>query len=250
MSGGYYLLLNNLNEQETKVVKSLIYHISSGKNKVSITKIAQENFVSTSFIVKLSKKMGFEGYSDLYYHLQKRGTTVPKEEGILNYCTKKQVDDFCNILYEYKNKNGFVIGAGFAEMVAAYIVQRLAVCGFMIYNRVHFYDFVMFQDEINTKESEKNIIPTYIIAISQSGETDTVVKDVLKAKEYNYKVISFTSKKDSTLAKISDICFLVDQQEQVLTRKIPNMFFAQVMTLFELLLCEYVYENYDKHDNH
>lgn len=246
MSGGYYLLLNNLNERETKVIKSIIHYISTGRTKVSITKIAQENFVSTSFIIKLSKKMGFEGYSDLYYHLQNLGSALPEEEDILKYCTKEQIDKFCNILSTYNNKNGFVIGAGFAEMIASYIVQRMAVCGFMIYNRVHFYDFVMFQDDINGNGSENNITPSYIIAISQSGETEPVINDVLKAKEYDYKVISFTSKKDSTLAKVSDVFFIVDQQEQVLTRKIPNMFFAKVIMLFELLFSEYVHERYKK----
>lgn len=245
MSGAYYLLLNNLNELETKVVKSLINYISTDKTRVSITKIAQENYVSPSFIVKLSKKMGFDGYTDLYYHIQSLGNESPEEYDILKYYKNEQIAEFCNILLTYKNRNGFVVGAGFAEMIALYIVQRMAVCGYMIYNRVHFYDFAMFQDDINFKENKNILNPSYIIAISQSGETEHVIKDVLKAKEYDYKVISFTSKKDSTLAEISDVCFLVDQQEQVLTRKIPNLFFAQVMTLFELLLSKCVYENYN-----
>ena len=42
------------------------------------------------------------------------------------------------MLMQYKERKIFVVGEGFAEEVANYIVKRLAICGFMVFNHVHF----------------------------------------------------------------------------------------------------------------
>ena len=36
---------------------------------MGIQQIASENYVSSTFIIKMCKRLGFEGYSELYYHL-------------------------------------------------------------------------------------------------------------------------------------------------------------------------------------
>jgi D-arabinose 5-phosphate isomerase GutQ len=84
---------------------------------------------------------------------------------------EEQVERFCDILKDCKERKIFVVGAGFAGTVAEYMVERLAVCGFMVFNRVHFYDLMMFNSSVD-KRMVTNIEPSVIIAISQSGETE------------------------------------------------------------------------------
>ena len=67
MSNNYYYLLTNLlTEDERRVVTSIVQHIEEGAGKVGIQQIADENFVSTAFIMRLCKRLGFDGYSELF----------------------------------------------------------------------------------------------------------------------------------------------------------------------------------------
>ena len=58
-----------ISEDETKIITSIISHIEAGERRIGIQQIASENYVSSTFIIKMCKRLGFEGYSELYYHL-------------------------------------------------------------------------------------------------------------------------------------------------------------------------------------
>lgn len=68
MGDGYFLLTNLLSEDEKKVITSITAHIERGEKRVGIQQIASENFLSTTTIVKMCKRLGFDGYSELYYY--------------------------------------------------------------------------------------------------------------------------------------------------------------------------------------
>lgn len=240
MGGNYYILTNLLSEEETQIITSIIKHIEHGEKRVGIQQIANENFVSTTLIMKMCKRLGFDGYSELYYHLSQRVTMYHTEqrksalcELIDNY-TEAQGDAFCRLLREQRDRKIFAVGNGFSSLVADYIVQRLAVCGFMVFNSVHFYDFMMFHE--SSHQMQTNIDPSVIIAVSQSGETEPVLKDVKNARQNGFNVVSFTKRKDSSLAHLSDIVFLVDGSKQTLIGGVPNPFFGRVILAVEELV--------------
>ena len=72
MGDGYFLLTNLLSEDEKKVITSITAHIERGEKRVGIQQIASENFLSTTSIVKMCKRLGFDGYSELYYYLSRQ----------------------------------------------------------------------------------------------------------------------------------------------------------------------------------
>ena len=86
---------------------------------------------------------------------------------------------------QYKERKIFVVGEGFAEEVANYIVKRLAICGFMVFNHVHFYDYMLFREEAN-RQITSNVESSLIIAISQSGETEAIINDVREAESKGF----------------------------------------------------------------
>lgn len=239
MRENYYLILNNLNEQETNVITSIVSHIEKGGKRPGISRIAAENYVSASFIVKLCKKLGFAGYTELYYYLQKNRPSVPAS--LMDY-PPEEFQKFYSILWQGRERNGFAVGEGFGDIVAEYMMTRLGICGFHVFNRVHFYDYMLFRREGKNGRNvvTSNILPSFIIAISQSGETDTVLTNVRRAKEEGFRVISFTRVADSSLAKMSDALFLVDPVSQVLAGQMPNPFFGKVILLFEQLLSDFL----------
>jgi DNA-binding MurR/RpiR family transcriptional regulator len=238
---GYYLLLNNLNDQETAVIQTIIRNIESGAGRVSITQVAAENYVSTAFISKLGKKLGFSGYTELYYHLQKkREEENTVQEFAIPYDEASYLK-LAEILEENRQRNAFVVGEGFGSVVANYISRRMAICGFLMYSGVHFYDYVIFREQNRKKGLSSNIEASFIIAISQSGETANVLENVKRAKQHKFKAIAFTRVAESRLAREADVLFLIDPVKQVLVGQLPNTFFGKTILLFEQLLSRFLY---------
>lgn len=242
MNKNYYLLTNLLSDEEIKIITSIIKHIENGERRIGIQQIASENYVSSTSIMKMCKRLGFEGYSELYYHLSQTVNAYGRRSGAALHELIDNYDDekgqtFCELLRQFQDQKIFADGSGFSDLVADYIVQRLAVCGFMVFNRVHFYDFMIFHEE--NKAAVTNIAPSLMIAISQSGEAAPVLNDVRTARQRGFKIICFTKRGDSTLAAMSDLVFVVEGAKQTLVGGIPNPFFGRVILAFEELIGYY-----------
>lgn len=61
MGDNYFLLTNLLSEDEQKIITSIAAHLERGEKRVGIQQVATENFVSTATIVKMCKRLGFDG---------------------------------------------------------------------------------------------------------------------------------------------------------------------------------------------
>ena len=217
MGDGDFLLTNLLSEDEKKVITSITAHIERGEKRVGIQQIASENFLSTTSIVKMCKRLGFDGYSELYYYLSRQfdsrsetHTTETLKSLIDNY-SDELIAGFCQLMDRSRTAKLFTTGEGFSNIVGSYIAQRLSICGFMP---------VMF-------------------AVSQSGETAPVLNDVRHARQNGHKIVTFTKRSDSTLAQMSDIVFVVDGSRQTLAGSLPNTFFGHVILAFEELVAFY-----------
>ena len=83
MGDNYFLLTNLLSEDERKVITSITAHIERGEKRAGIQQIAAENYLSTASIIKMCKRLGFDGYSELYYHLSRQLTGTDKRTTII-----------------------------------------------------------------------------------------------------------------------------------------------------------------------
>ena len=119
MNKNYYLLTNLLTEEETKIITSIIRHIENDERRIGVQQIANENYVSPTYIIKMCKRLGFEGYSELYYHLQQtanandRSSGAALQELIDNYDEEKG-RRFCELLRQFQNQKLFADGSGFS----------------------------------------------------------------------------------------------------------------------------------------
>ena len=152
MGDGYFLLTNLLSEDEKKVITSITAHIERGEKRVGIQQIASENFLSTTTIVKMCKRLGFDGYSELYYYLSRQfdshdeGRGAENLKSLIDNYSDELISRFCGLLDRSRQAKLFTTGEGFSNIVGAYIAQRLSICGFMVFNNVHFYDYMLFRD--------------------------------------------------------------------------------------------------------
>ena len=248
MGDGYFLLTNLLSEDEKKVITSITAHIERGEKRVGIQQIANENFLSTTTIVKMCKRLGFDGYSELYYYLSRQFDSHGKERRTENL--KSLIDNYSDeliarfriLLDHSRQAKLFTTGEGFSNIVGSYIAQRLSICGFMVFNNVHFYDYMLFRDTHHLPDSPE--AAPVMFAVSQSGETGPVLNDVHQARQTGHKIVTFTTRSDSTLAQMSDIVFVVDGSRQTLAGSLPNTFFGHVILAFEELVAFYFNGNH------
>ena len=232
MGDGYFLLTNLLSEDEKKVITSITAHIERGEKRVGIQQIANENFLSTTTIVKMCKRLGFDGYSELYYYLSRQFASHGRGRGTESL--KSLIDNYSD---GSRTAKLFTTGEGFSNIVGSYIAQRLSICGFMVFNNVHFYDYMLFRDAHHLTDGSD--APPVMFAVSQSGETAPVLNDVRHARQNGHKIVTFTKRSDSTLAQMSDIVFVVDGSKQTLAGSLPNTFFGHVILAFEELVAFY-----------
>lgn len=245
MGDNYFLLTNLLSEDEHKVITSIASHIERGEKRVGIQQIASENFLSTTSIVKMCKRLGFDGYSELYYHLSRQLASSeekkPKDlKSLIDNYDDTLITRFCALLMERRSGKVFTTGEGFSNIVGTYIMHRLAICGFKAFNNVHFYDYMVFQEARHGTMRDEAAV---MFAISQSGETEPVLNDVRHAKQHGHKIVTFTRRGDSTLAQLSDLVFVIDGAKQTLAGSLPNPFFGYVILTFENLMARYFDQN-------
>ena len=244
MNDSYFLLTNLLSEDEKKVITSITAHIKRGEKRVGIQQIAAENFLSTTSIVKMCKRLGFDGYSELYYYLTRQLDPHSAERGaeslktLLDNYSDELIARFCALLDRSQKAKLFTTGEGFSNIVGSYIAQRLSICGFMVFNNVHFYDYMLFRDAHHLGGGGEEPAPV-MFAVSQSGETEPVLNDVRHARQNGHKIVTFTRRSDSSLAQMSDIVFVVDASRQTLAGSLPNPFFGHVILAFEELVALY-----------
>lgn len=236
-----FLLTNLLTEDERKVITSITSHIERGEKRVGIQQIASENFLSTTSIVKMCKRLGFDGYSELYYHLSRQmaasgGRQAEDLERLIDNYSPDLPARFRALLREARDGKMFTTGEGFSNIVGTYIAQRLSICGFRAYNNVHFYDYMLFQEAHQRAVRDEAAV---MFAVSQSGETEPVLNDVRHAKQHGHRIVSFTKRGDSSLARLSDLVFVLDGSKQTLAGSLPNPFFGHVILLFEELVAQY-----------
>ena len=240
----YYFLTNLISEDEKKVITSIIDHIERGEGNVGIQQIANENFVSPALIVKFCKRLGFEGYRELFYHLATQiGGAGPEADeesplSIIDNYSDESCERFCSLLSANRDRKLFAVGTGFAEHVAAYMVHRLSICGFTVFNSVHFYDYMLFRE--GEEGLVSNLEPSLMMAVSQSGESNIVFNDVIRARQQGFQIVSFTRRAESTLVRLSDVHFLINETKQAFVGNTPNTFFGKVIIAFEELIGEYL----------
>ena len=118
------------------------------------------------------------------------GNIVSAEE----FLDEESIDKFENIIIE--SENVFVTGAGRSGLAAKAFAMRLMHLGLSAYVVGETISPAIYEDDC-------------IIAISGSGETNTIVSAVQIAKNRGSKVLAVTSYPESTLGQLADSYLLV-----------------------------------------
>lgn len=183
--------------------------------KMSIVSLSQLAKVSTATIVRTMQKMGYSGYTAYRESLKLRNSNFSvlndADDNIREVITKNEIEmdntlhnlDYStiedSISMTKQANNIYLFARGFSESIARELMIKLQLTG--KYAQLH---------------TDPNIIKTVakriktnevVIFISLNGETDELVEAARELNKNEVPILTFTTNKNSSLAKLSTLIF-------------------------------------------
>ncbi len=210
-------------DELTDLEKKIVEYIMNNPNKIQdspASEIADILYVSKTSIINLSKKLGFEGYSELRYYV--KDYLQQKEKDKLNISYEDILVSIQNevvktlSLQSKENINKvvkkiltsrivYVVGRGASEPIANLLCSRLALLGIKA---------ILIEDpNIIDVLGNSLAIDECVIVMSLSGETERILTLTKTARARGVDVIALTSFTNNSLQRIANynmFCFADD----------------------------------------
>ncbi|PEL14309.1 MurR/RpiR family transcriptional regulator [Bacillus sp. AFS017336] len=218
----------------------IVEFILNNKEKVignSIQYLASQLFTVPNTITRLSKRLGFDGFSQMKNSLKEELINVYTEEDSLTFNVHKTIGLIdqsklaitTKLIQEARRVLFFGVGdsAPFCEMM----VKNLKVVGKQAEYYFHRHDVVY---ELSKLESSENNV---LFLISLSGETAQVLDVANLAKQKGIKLISLTHFSKNSLQQIADVnlyCYSPNKRlnEYNITDKTPLLLVLRALSEF------------------
>jgi len=235
----------NLTDLEKTILKYVVEHITEIQ-EMGVREIAQEIYTSPTSIIRLSKKLGYTGFTDMYYSLlpivKKAELTPSSMENTLldvsfsdltQMLTNHEIQQFNDKIFSKSNKYVFIYATGFSKIISEYIYKKLLVLGRKAILASGSDSIGVFENNLEDIEA--------ILVISKSGETEQVYNKLLKAAEADIYTIALTQDTKNRMALLADLNLPIKDIQPLDDRNmLPNVFFPAVLLMFEFLLEQYL----------
>ena len=232
----------SLTDTERAVLEFLLTHIDEAL-KLGVRGVAKANFTSTSTVMRLSRKLGYNGFIEMYYKLlgaAGKGTPVYElNEGFLSHFAgdgNVSMENYRSLRLAAQrihktDQMVFIYGMGFSSMMAEYLAKKLLVLGI----KCIFSDGA---DSIGVFENNLEDIGVFI-AFSRSGRSPYVLNRVKMAEENSVFTMGFTNDGASPLKEYCSCVIEVPDDNPLDDRNMkPTLFFSKTITMIELLIYE------------
>ncbi|WP_367567375.1 MurR/RpiR family transcriptional regulator [Lacrimispora sp.] len=234
----------NLTEVEEGVLHYIIEHIDS-MLKMGVRGVAKENFTSTSTIMRLTKKLGYSGFVDMYYKLRPLVNRVQENDdtgmhfissfcsnSLLKYNSYEDIQEFARRIVRLDGGYVFLYATGFSAIPVEYLTKKLLVLGIKCICSNGMDSIGVFENNLENMKM--------LIVVSRSGETVWVADRVRTARENGIFTVSFTNEARNRVSSITDMQFCIEDSNKLDDRNMmANTFFPNVIMLMELLIYEY-----------
>ncbi len=197
-----------LNEMKnlTHAEKHIFYYCDSNIDKVknmSLTTLAEENSVSTTTIIRMCNKLGVDAFSEFKFIVrslsqEKRVKEDDFKKAIANSVNdalhNMNLKDLNKLANEIKNsKKVIVISVGLTKPLGEYFSKLLMQSG---KDSIYIYESHMIKLLENRSSTEE-----LIVFISNSGETETLIKAAERLQYSEYNTAAIINSPDSPLEK-------------------------------------------------
>lgn len=219
-----------LNETECLILDEIIYNIQQGNSKINIRDVAAKSYVSTTTIIKLAKKMGYGGYSELIFSLRNAIYNYEHQvssidlDSLLETVNQSAIDQLVNDLYTFRQDKIYIVGLGFSTIATSYMIKRLAMVNILAYDG----------SPIDTLIGD--VTPTLVIFLSKSGETDDLIQIAKRSLTYHHKITVISTSPKSTMVELAHDSFIIKSQNNQSFVDIPDFYVGRCILFFEYIL--------------
>lgn len=246
-------LSNNLKETST-----IDYHISKfildnmdDLSKINIKTIATQCFSSSSTVTRFSKKIGFEGFSELKYKLKEELNSLRNMKDVLNVNNFETIleDKMAEILISMEKQkeissiikiNEFISRLDNAEII--YIVAQggsyVVAYDFALRLRRFSYRAMAISDPVAQKSIAKVATENDLfIFISYSGETKNLLTLMDYLEEQKIQFISMTKESNNSIKRRSSYNVEVLDDDSEMNKILNNSRLYFILLVDLILLC-------------
>ncbi|WP_163537533.1 MurR/RpiR family transcriptional regulator [Gracilibacillus sp. YIM 98692] len=207
-----------LSESEKYLLEYIHNHLDE-ISSMSIVKLSEYASVSTATIVRLMKKIGYDGYTSFKYSLKEKVKMADENNEMenidqkINQAIQKnehevlktiqlqsigQIEDAVQKIYDADKI--FVFGRGFSEMIVKEMTIKLQLMG---------KNCEEHNDPNIIKIKSRDIQPNEIaIFVSLNGETDELVEACKNLNIRQITTITLTTRMESSLGQMSEMTFI------------------------------------------
>lgn len=253
---------DSLSTKEKRVAEYIVAN-KKHTQSMSIQSLAQENNVSTTTILRLCYKLGYQGFSELKIDLissinsQPYGEFLQEDINIndtietVNYkvsmIEKSSIDETCALVnlnaFEQanelisKSQKIVIYGAGSSGLVAKELEYQLI----KIKKDVNCHLDYSIQFSIVNTLNENDLV----IVISHSGENHECIKLLTLARELNVPTIAITKMGQSSVSNLAETILHTISTENV-SRIIPIRSKISQLTIINMLITNLFIKQYDE----
>lgn len=228
-----HLLKNKkLTDIEKELVQYIIFNISDLEG-VGVREIAAIHFTSPATVVRMSKKLGFTGYVELYHFIKnnQKNSEENRQSTIVDYqINEAEISEYSKKIREIYNLNDqkliLIYATGFSGIAGEYLSKKLLVNGIRVI-------YLSEKDSVAIIENNVQNISMFI-GISKSGETDRLIEKIIYLRNKDIPIVLFTGNSQSTANTLSDVSFIVeDDRKMDGQNKDFNSFFGKSLLIIE-----------------
>ena len=224
-----------LSQTEKSVMQYLVENTDEAI-KIGIRGVAQKGYTSTATVMRLAKKLGFEGFREMVYsfrnEMNQASNTLPEElrEQIHFIYDMQKLDIFFRILA----RKGFICiqAEGHSALLAEYLEKKLLGNACIVIRKEYLgADTIVrnFRDQLDA-----------MVIISKSGNSIAGVEVANKCKKAQIPTVVFTGNARSELSRICDTVFIIKDSHPFDPENLQaNYFFGYCILAFEEIFAIY-----------
>ena len=236
-------ILNSLSLLEMDVLRYIEKHRQDVVD-MNIQSLAFSSFSSTATILRLCKKLGYSGYSELKFSIKKE-LDDEKEKQLISSSTFERIieknldqinktasklskDNIMKVVECLKKKmNVHFFGKGLTSTVLDYASKQLMTCNYM--------NFYYKDTHIAYLSAEKMSSNDLLFLCSYSGMTYQLIRMGQTAKLHGAVIVTITCNKTSVLSKIGDYNFCVGNCDEEIhnidetSSRLPILFLLNII---------------------
>ncbi|GAB2025135.1 MurR/RpiR family transcriptional regulator [Lactovum odontotermitis] len=230
--------MNHLNDLESSVFDWILTNKTAAA-KLTVREVADKVHVSTATVIRMTKNMGFRGWSDFRYYLNDKGQeeAVPvnyyenllRLDLFLKRISNREISRKLEQAVKLIKKAKYIVfvGLGTSGALADYGAKYFSNLGLESYAITDPYQAM----------KKQNAAAGLTIVLSASGETDKLIERLLILRENSEKILSITNRKNTPISKLSDVNLTYDFQEEYsqydmlenLTTQLPVVAYLEIL---------------------